>query len=63
MDHRKLTCEFLQSASQRVQLQKNLMQEFGVTIIYIKVEVDVVANDFIRIHMAHQTPKLEDTTL
>ena len=39
------------------------MQEFGVTIIYIKQEANVVAYDFSRINMVHHVHKLSDKTL
>ena len=39
------------------------MQDFGVTPLYNKGEVNVVADDFIRIPMVRQSHKLSDTTL
>ena len=38
MDPKKHTYEMIDSASQRAQLWKILIQEFGVTFIYIKGE-------------------------
>ena len=63
MDHKKLTCDTIESASQRVKLWKSLIQEFGVTLIYIKVETNVADNDFSRLPMGHRAHKLADTTL
>ena len=36
MDHNNITYESIDSASQRVQLWKSLMQEFGVILINIE---------------------------
>ena len=63
MDHNSLTYETIYSASQHVERQKSLIQEFWVTLLYIKGEDNVVANDFTRINMAHHTHKIVDTTL
>ena len=62
-DHNNLTYETIESATQRIQLWKSLIHEFGVTLLYIKVEANVVADDFRRIPMAHHADKLADTTM
>ena len=35
-DHKNLTCETIESTYQRIQPCKILIQEFGVTLLYIK---------------------------
>ena len=52
-DHKNITFEAIYSASQRVQLWKSLIQEFRVTIIFIKGEASVVDDAFSQIPMAH----------
>ena len=61
--NKNLTYETTESASQRVQLWKSLIQEFGVTLLYIKGESNVVTDAFSRLPMAHHAHKLADTTL
>ena len=61
--HQILTYEKIESISQHVQRWKSLMQEFGVTLLYIKVEANVFSNYFRQITMAHHAHKLADTTL
>ena len=63
MDHNNITYETIYSASQRVQSCKSLIHEFGVTLLYIKGESNVVADALIRIPMSHHSHKLVDTTL
>ena len=63
MEHKDLTYEIIESAYQRVQHRKSLIQEFGVTLSYIKREASIAANAFILIPMVHRTHKLADTTL
>ena len=46
-----------------VKLWKNVIQEFGATLLHIKGEANVVINDFIRIPMVYHAHKLADTTL
>ena len=58
-----LTYETIESAYQCVQRRKSLIQEFGVTLIYIKVETNIVADYFSRIPMVNHTHKSEDTNL
>ena len=62
-DHKNITCETIESASQRVQRWKTLKQEFGVTLLYIKVYANIVSGAFSRITMVHHVHKLADTTL
>ena len=45
-NHKNITCETIGSVSQHVQLWNSLIQESGVTIIYIKGEDNVVVNSF-----------------
>ena len=63
MDHKNLTYETIESTSQRVQRWKSLIQEFGVTLLYIKGEYNIVANAFIPLPMVHHPHKLADKTL
>ena len=63
MNHNNLTYETIESDSQRVQRWKILIQEFGVILLYIKGEANIVSNDFIRLTMEHHAHKLENTTL
>ena len=63
MEHKDLTYEIIESAYQRVQHRKSLIQEFGVTLSYIKREASIAANAFILIPMVHRTHKLLDTTI
>ena len=63
MDHNNLTYETIESNFRHVNRCKSLIQEFGVNIIYIKGEANVVANAFSRLPMAHHTHKLAYTTL
>ena len=62
-NHRNITYETIESASHRIHHLKSPMQEFGVNLLYIKGEANVVANDFIQIPMVHHSHKLEYTTL
>ena len=62
-EHKNLTYEKIDSASHRIQGCKRLMQEFGVTRLYIKGEANIVAYDFIWIPMVHHSHKLSDTTM
>ena len=62
-DHKNLTYETIESASQRVHHWKCLIQEFGVTILYIKGEANLVADDFSLIPMVHYVHKLADSNL
>ena len=62
-DHNNLSYETIQSASRCVQIWKSLIQDFGVTLLYIEVEANVVANYFSWIPMVHQAHKLADKTL
>lgn len=66
-DHNNLTFETIESASQRVQRWKSLIQEFGVTLQYIKGEANVVADAISRLpitgHDEPPSPKtLEEDT-
>ena len=63
LDHKNLTYEMIESTSQKLQHWKSLMQEFGVNLLYIKGEANVVDDAFIRLPMVHHAHKLEDTTL
>ena len=63
MDHKNITNETKESASQCVHFWKSLIQKFGVTLLYIKEEANVFADSFRRIPMAHQAHKLADTAL
>ena len=62
-DHNNLTYETIETASQHVHRWNIIMQEFGVTLIYIKVETNIVADYFSRIPMVNHTHKSEDTNL
>ena len=62
-DHKNLTYETIESVSQPVQPWKSLIQECGVTLLYIKGEANVVADAFICLPMSHHAHKLADTTL
>ena len=62
-DHKNFTFETIESASQRVQLWKSLIQEFGVTLLYIKGVDNLVADTFSSITMAHKAYRLVDTTM
>ena len=61
--HRNINYERIESACQSVQRWKSLMQDFGVNLLYIKGEANVIANAFSWIPMVHQDHKLVDTTL
>ena len=63
IDHNNLTYETIESASQSLQFRKSLMQKFGMTLLYIKGDSNVVAYAFIYITMIHRTHKLLDTTI
>ena len=63
MDHNNITYETIHSASQSVQICKSLIQEFGVTLICIRGESNVVDDALSRIPMSHHSHKLVDTTL
>ena len=56
-NHKNINYENIESTYQFVQLCMSLMQEFGATLIYIKREANVFANDFSRLPMAHHTHK------
>ena len=45
------------------QFWKRLIQEFCMTLIYINVETNAIADTFIRLPMAHNAHKLEDINL
>ena len=62
-DHKNLTYETIESSSQTVQRWESLMQEFVVTLLYIKGEANLVADGFSLLTMAHHAHKLADTTL
>ena len=62
-DHKNLSYETIYSASRCVQLWKIRIQESGVTLLYIKVEANVVADSFIQIPMVHHAHKLADKAL
>ena len=62
-DHNNITYETIESDSHCIQPWNSLIKEFGVTLLYIKVEDNVVSDDFIRITIAHHARKLADTTL
>ena len=62
-DHKNLNYETIYSASQCVQLWKILIQESGVTLLYIKVEANVVVDYCIQLTMVHHAHKLVDTPL
>ena len=61
--HTNITYKTIESAYQYVQRWKRPIQDFGVTLLYIKGEANVAADDFIRIPMAHHAHKSEATTL
>ena len=63
MNHKNTTYETIESSSQRVQLCKRLIQEFGVILIFIKGVDNVVADDYSWLPMVHQAHKLANTTL
>ena len=63
MKYKNLTYETMESASKHVERWKSLIQEFGVTLHYIKGEANVISDAFICIPMVHHTRKLSDTTL
>ena len=54
VDYSNITYENIESAYQRIQRWKSLIQEFGVTLLNIKGGANVVADAFRRIPMAHQ---------
>ena len=56
-DHKNINDENIESAYQRVKCWKSLILEFGVAILYIKGEANVVANDFRRLPMVHNAYK------
>ena len=62
-DHNNLTYETIESASQRVQSWKSLIQEFGVALLYIKGEANIVADVFKWIPITYYAHKLADKTL
>ena len=53
----------IESASQSVQFWKSLLQELGMTLLYIKGDDNLVTDDFRRLTMAHHAHKLVDTSL
>ena len=62
-DHKNLTYETIQIVSQCVQRWKSLIQEFGVNLLYIKGEDNLVSDAFIRITMVRHSHKLADTIM
>ena len=62
-DYNNLTCETIESASQRLQIWKSLIQDCVVTILYSKWEANVVAYGFSYIIMVHHAHQLSDTAL
>ena len=62
-DHKNITYERIESAPQRVQRWKSLIQEFGVALIYIKWEANLFFDDFSHISMVHHAHKLVDTNM
>ena len=63
VDHNNLTYETIESASHCIQLWNILIKEFGVTLLYITVEDNVVTDDFSRITMGHHAHKLAYMTI
>ena len=63
IDHKNLTYEKIESAFQSVQHWKRLIQGFGVTLLYIKREANVVADDFSRLPIVRRAHKLSEITL
>ena len=57
-DHKNLTYETTESASQRVQRWHGTMQEFGIKLNYIKGEANIVADAFSRLPMTHHKSRL-----
>ena len=62
-DHKNLTYKTIKSTSQRVQIWKIPIQEFGATLIYIKGEVNIVINAFSQIPMVNHAHKLSDKNM
>jgi hypothetical protein len=62
-DHKNLTYETTESASQRAQRWKSLIQEYGINLQYIKGEANVVADAMSRLPMAHHETKIPSKTL
>ena len=63
MEHKNPIYETVESDSQCVYFWTSLIQEFGVTLLYIKEKSNVVADYFSRLSMAHHDHKLTDTTM
>ena len=62
-DHNNLTYETIKVVSQRLQRWKILIQEFGVTLFYIRVEYNIVSDAFSQLPMDHHAHNLVDTTM
>ena len=62
-DHNNLTYETIETAYQHVHRWNIIMQEFGVTLIYIKEDANVCADAFILITMVYHVHKLTYTTM
>ena len=62
-DHNNLTYETIESASHCIQPWNSLIKEFGVTLLYIKGEDNVVSDDISWITMAHHARKVADMNL
>ena len=62
-DHNNLTYEIIESTYQSVQIWKSLTQGFGVTLIYINGEANVVSDAFSHIPMVHHDHKLADANM
>ena len=62
-EHNNLTYETIKIVSQRIQRWKSLIQEFGVNLLYIKVDDNVFDDYFIQITMVHHSHKWADTIM
>ena len=62
-DHNNITYETIYSVSQHLQFWKSLIQEFGLSLLYINGSSNAVDDAFRRIYMAYHAHKLADTTL
>ena len=62
-DHKNLTYETIDSAYQCVHRWKILIQEFGATLFYIRVEYNIVSDAFSQLPMDHHAHNLVDTTM
>ena len=63
MYHRNITYKTIESASQCLHSRNSLIQYFGMTLLYIKGEANVVADYFSRLNMAHHAHKFANKTL